>query len=306
MDKRIEDLIPFYILGGLTADERAEVEAFAKEHPQTQAELDDLMAVTAMLPYTVPPQTPGPEVKQDLLHRVNQDAHRRRSGQARPATVEQESRPGLLAWLRGQAAGLALAGVMVILIFFVGGWALGLNQTVQSQNQQLSVLEKANTDLSGRVADLEIQLTALETENANLRENNNLLAAENTGLGAVVATYESLLATDAVVTTLEGTENQPDGVAQLVTSADGKTAFLVVSGLEPLAEGLAYQVLLIYDEGHDTAETFLVDTTGHGVSLVSAEGPLLDNYTAVGVSIEPEGGSEQRTGDIVLLGTIGS
>lgn len=358
MDKRIEELLPLYALGGLTGEEQAQVEAYVAEHPEARAELDALLAVTAALPFAAPPMPPAPDVKHNLLRRVNQDAHRQQMEQKQPAvapTTGEDTRPGLWAWLRGQAAGLALAGVTLILLFFAGGWALGLNQTVQSQEQQLSSFEAANAQLSGRVADLETQVTVLEAENANLREDNSLLAsanadqvaeidqlnqqltglaaenetlaesvadlqadadalsgqltglaAENAGLTELVAIYESLVGPDAVVTTLSGTENQPDAVAQLVTSPDGKTAFLVVSDLEPLEEGLAYQVLLIYDEGHDTAETFLVDTTGHGVSLVSSDGPLLDNYTAIGVSIEPEGGSEQRTGDIVLLGTIGS
>ncbi|MBK8429796.1 MAG: anti-sigma factor [Chloroflexi bacterium] len=68
-------------------------------------------------------------------------------------------------------------------------------------------------------------------------------------------------------------------------------------------DGAGHQVLLIRDDGHDTAETFTVSTEGNGVLVVHSAEPL-NTFTAVGVSIEPAGGSIQRTGEIVLLGNL--
>jgi anti-sigma-K factor RskA len=62
-------------------------------------------------------------------------------------------------------------------------------------------------------------------------------------------------------------------------------------------------VLLIRDDGHDTAETFAVDVQGQKALIVHAQAPL-DTFTAVGISIEPKGGSPQRTGDVVVLGSL--
>ena len=62
-------------------------------------------------------------------------------------------------------------------------------------------------------------------------------------------------------------------------------------------------MLLVRGSEHDTAETFTVDAGGENILVVKSPSPM-SIFDTVGVSIEPEGGSPQRTGEIVLLGGI--
>ena len=80
-------------------------------------------------------------------------------------------------------------------------------------------------------------------------------------------------------------------------------AILVVSDLPQLENEEVYQVLLIRGAEHDTAETFSVNAGGAHILVVQSPRPMAI-FDQVGVSIEPVGGSEQRTGDVVLVGEI--
>jgi anti-sigma-K factor RskA len=346
MNEHIEDLLYLYALGGLSAEECLTVEKYVAQNPEAKAALEELLLVTAALPFAADPLPPSPALKHDLLRRANLDAHQRLPA-SHATTPGRESRPGLLHWLRGQAVGLSLAGLFFALALLSGIWAVAMNQEIGRQanriaslesdtsqlNQQVQILQQENAtlkengdSLAANNAALDSQLQTALRESADLVTANDRLTEENATLAAaseelqaavaalnennatlqeVVAVYQSLVSPDVAVTTLLGTEEHPEGVAQMVMTPDGKTALLVVSGLEQLPAELAYQVLLIRDDGHDTAETFLVDTTGHGVLLVNAS-VAIDTYTAIGVSIEPAGGSPQRTGEIVLLGSLRS
>ena len=46
-----------------------------------------------------------------------------------------------------------------------------------------------------------------------------------------------------------------------------------------------------------------IDETGQGVVIVTSNKPI-DSFNLLGISVEPQGGSPQPTGDIVLLSDI--
>jgi hypothetical protein len=192
---------------------------------------------------------------------------------------------------------------------------------------EFDALTSENLGLTARVAELQAANQALDLQIDEMAQNNvNLLATNSslqTGLEQASAELEQLQAysaalevelTDALAlrpfdssniytVALPGTEEQPEASAQLVIDPVTNTALLIVDGMPELPEGAVYQVLLIRGTEHETAETFRVDTEGEGVLLVHSTEPL-QSFDAVGVSIEPEGGSVQRTGDVVLLGSI--
>ena len=100
-----------------------------------------------------------------------------------------------------------------------------------------------------------------------------------------------------------GTEQNPGAAATLVFDPETDLAILVVNDLPQLEGDEVYQVLLIRGSEHDTAETFTVNTGGENILIVESPQPM-SIFDTVGVSIEPTGGSVQRTGDIVLLGEL--
>lgn len=212
-------------------------------------------------------------------------------------------------------------------------------QALQAEN---NVLQQANQELATAVSNadrentrLQTQLETLRQERENAQMQASLLADEKAEWAAQTAVLlnqnadlsEQLVALTALAETLQsdldaanevlalfaspdvdlailpGTEAQPQAVGQLLFDPNTNLSLLLVDGMADLAPGQVYQVLLIRDDGHDTAETFAVDVQGQRALLVHSLTPM-HTFTAVGVSIEPEGGSPQRTGDIILLGEL--
>ena len=103
---------------------------------------------------------------------------------------------------------------------------------------------------------------------------------------------------------LAGTELIPLANGLVVISVDGEHGTLVVDGLPPLDEAHQYQLWLIEDDGQrQSGGVFSVDQEGYGALWVSSPAPLSD-YTAVGITIEPAGGSPGPTGDKVMGGSL--
>jgi anti-sigma-K factor RskA len=89
----------------------------------------------------------------------------------------------------------------------------------------------------------------------------------------------------------------------VLISADGEDGALIVDGLPPLEEGQEYQLWLIRDGQRTSGAVFSTDENSYGGTRIRAPRSLLD-YSAVGITIEPEGGSPQPTGTQVLGGPL--
>ena len=74
-----------------------------------------------------------------------------------------------------------------------------------------------------------------------------------------------------------------------------------MTALAPLEPGRIYQVWLIEGETPISAGLLNVDSNGQGIVILNPE-ETIASFDAVGISIEPESGSLQPTGDIVMLG----
>lgn len=175
-----------------------------------------------------------------------------------------------------------------------------LRQERDTAQMQVSLLADEKEALAGQTA-------VLQNENEDLMAQ--LVAAEalaealQTDLEAANEVLALFASPDVQIVSLPGTENQPQAAGQLLFDPNTNVSLLLVDGMENLAPGQVYQVLLIREDGHDTAETFAVDVQGQQALIIHSLTPM-ETFTAVGVSIEPEGGSPQRTGDIILLGEL--
>jgi anti-sigma-K factor RskA len=98
---------------------------------------------------------------------------------------------------------------------------------------------------------------------------------------------------------------QPDSRATgfVLISADGDSGALVVDGLPPLGESQQYQLWLIRDGQRTSGAVFSTDEKNYGGTRIRAPGSLLE-YSSVGITIEPAGGSPQPTGPKVLGGPL--
>src|SRR4029453_6246100 len=101
---------------------------------------------------------------------------------------------------------------------------------------------------------------------------------------------------------LKGTNVQPQAQGQLIADPASQSAVLVVTGLPPLEPGKTYQVWLIAG-APVSAGLLTVDSEGRGVFVVTKT-ESIGSFQSLGISVEPDGGSPQPTGDIVILSEL--
>jgi len=102
---------------------------------------------------------------------------------------------------------------------------------------------------------------------------------------------------------VSGTDHQPGSHGQLIADSETGSAVLVVAGLQQLEAGKIYEFWLIKGSTPIAAGLFEVNDEGKAILQVS-HAVTPGSYDAIGVSVEPEGGSVQPTGDIVMLSEI--
>lgn len=102
-----------------------------------------------------------------------------------------------------------------------------------------------------------------------------------------------------LVEILEGTAEFPQAEGLLVLNQGATTGTLIVDQLPLLDEGHEYQLWLIQGEARTSGGLFSVDDEGYGRLYVHLPAPLVD-YSGLGVTIEPAGGSPQPTGPKVI------
>jgi hypothetical protein len=89
----------------------------------------------------------------------------------------------------------------------------------------------------------------------------------------------------------------------VLISANGDDGALVVDGLPSLGESQQYQLWLIRNGQRTSGAVFSTDEKSYAGTRIRAPRSLLE-YSAVGITIEPAGGSAYPTGTQVLGGPL--
>ena len=146
---------------------------------------------------------------------------------------------------------------------------------------------------------LNVQLSKLQNQVLSL---SDALIAQANSLEQINAKLPQVTPSGVVTVSLSGTTSRPLARGQLIADPNSHSAVLVIAGLATLEPGKTYQVWLI--EGAPVSAGLLtVDANGQGVLILTAESAI-SSFKSIGISIEPEGGSEQPTGDIVVLSDL--
>jgi anti-sigma-K factor RskA len=330
MSEQIEELLPFYALNVLSGEEQVQVEAYLDRHSEARIELAELSRTAAALVFSAPPVQPPVSVKQVLLERASADVRR-----PQPA-VQDRARPGLAGLLAGlwrpsgDLARFALAGLSMLVLILAGVWGLvvynevawltdqnaRLTQELQAQRDVIASLQAGQTPAEEDKAVLEAELAAqrdtlagLTQQLTSLNEQMTQLEATNASLRQELESQRWMMAqvTSPNVQTmsLSGTETLPGAHGQLIANPGETSAVLIVSGLPPLEPGQIYQFWLVEGEAQQGVGIFSVDEQGVGTLQISANTPL-GAYDAMGVSVEPVGGSQQPTGEMIMSGSLPS
>ncbi|MCH8309955.1 MAG: anti-sigma factor [Chloroflexi bacterium] len=139
-------------------------------------------------------------------------------------------------------------------------------------------------------------IIALVVWNVNLQLRLN----DERDVNATQATLANAIANASSVTQLSGTDAAPDASGTLVLPSEGGAALLLVRNMPTISADREFQLWSITDAGPVSAGTFMPPID---VDRTLAFAYDFSNADAIGVSIEPIGGSAAPTGDIVLLGT---
>jgi anti-sigma-K factor RskA len=295
--EEIIERLPSFVVGALDPDEMLTIEEYIQTHPDLMARVHELEIAAARLAYVAPAQ-PLPQdlqakvvnrARASLLARTPQTTQRRAQPVAAahpPRAAQSAPRRGLLAgvaawWRRRGWVDLSLAGAMAavlllgIVLLQTLGEVGGLRRQVQDLEQQVAATQAENSAIRAQNVELQIQLRSRLNQLASLAGATQLVA-------------------------LGGTEAAPQASGTLYVR-DGQGT-LVLSNLEPLSAGQIYQLWLIPPDGAPIPAG-LLGQAGGPVATITLELPsTLDGIAAVGISVEPPGGSAAPTGPIVLLG----
>jgi anti-sigma-K factor RskA len=291
----VQEMLPAYVLGALDAEEILAVDEYLYQQQSLLEQLNSLELTMAQLAHTAPVAIPPARVKSELMARVQAEAPvlatpppvREPVQPLLPRTLERPRPKGWLDGLRGQPGShwgwpvLAATAVAVSLLVIMYGL-----QASQEVNRLATDLETMQQEI------VVLRTDNQRMEQANLDLRNLLLEREN---------QLALLSNTTQVVTLEGTEAAPQARG---TFYAGRTAnVLILTGLQPLPPEQIYELWLIPQEGNPIpAGLVQVDETGAAIATLDAADPP-QGFAAVGLSIEPAGGSPQPTGPIVLLGS---
>ncbi len=302
-DPYFEDLAA-YALGALDVDARRELEAHIETCPICLAELDELMEASSALAVAAPPVEPPSELRARIMARLDEEdllqVQESAAAPEPPTPIDSPRR----AWRRVGVGYTAMAATLVAAVAVSVGLLLTtsrLGDRVDELEVQVSTEATAVTELALTSTEAEGDVVEIADET---RQTVSRLGAANERLQKMLRDEMELSRLRSIETTkttyFKGTESANEALGTLDTGhQSAKIGILRVYGLPPAPEGYVYQLWLMHGGLRRSIGTFEVDSMGYAwIELpVPASGV---EYLLGGVTLEPEGGSPEPTGNKVL------
>ncbi len=327
-------------VGALEAGERQALAAHLRGCAQCRAALAQYRQAAAALPLGLPPATPPPTLKSQLLAAFRGHFGVSAKGQLEAQAMRAKTRASFKPERRWTAAllpqwlGPSFAVASLALLIVTGLYALSLRsqlatesaerqriaallqegtahhdtlqQQLTNQEQLLKNLRAELTNAQGDLRSLQEGLLQREAELAKLRPRLAQGEREAGTLRAALAQRDEILtilrSTHVKVVSLAGLQQAKSAGAFLLYDRGTKKAFFYAFNMPPLPAGKTYQLWAIVDKPV-SAGTFHTDP-GQTSRLLIRNIPPLESITKFAVSVEPQGGRPQPTGEIYLVGQL--
>ena len=266
--EHFEELCAGYVLNALSAAENEEFEELMREADEDQRQtFDEMQSAANNLAFTVEKVQPSASVKKAVIKNIESGSTSDDAAAVSAVPTDSESKEksrGLSRSTLAMAASFALLIITLALAYF----AFDQNATINEQ---------------------EATITELKSENQQKDEMLSILGARTV---------------DLVV--MDGLEVNPGGYGKVIWDAENQQALLQVSNLPKVPSGKAYQLWLIKNNKPVPSGLFSVQT-GSKDSFFKIE-QMADadkqNANAFAITLEPEGGSQQPTGAMYMLGNV--
>ncbi len=244
---RFEELKEAYVLGALPDDERRVFEEYLRDHPEHQAEVDELSGLAGLLALSTHEMEPPPHLRRNLMAVVESEArlsHSATRREARRSVLERLS--GLFTAQRFALGAAALAVVGLL------SWNLVLQGTVDDLEGEVAKSENVRPQPSGSetvklkgsaaTQDARVELVRLEDQRTILVAQNLppieqgrtyqlwVIDGDNPKPSSTFKTGDNLISTP-VRSSLEGADTvaitiEPAGGSQAPTSTPMMSAKL--------------------------------------------------------------------------------
>ena len=304
--REAEELLESYLLGALDSRERELVDSHLETCLDCNLKLQGDGETVARFALAVPQLEVPPRVKERLFSRIEAASPTPKMAPklAGAFTGFWESLGGAFV----SHTGKAVAGVLVLGLVFGGVWFNFRLDQISEENKEQSALLEATAEENREQSAL-LEATAKEN-----KEQSALLEAAAEEEAHVVEmvrdqhryTYEALLLSVTPGTSLNMLWGTPEGAGargMVMVSHTGAKALLLVLDLPPLSRDQVYQIWLIKDDSRYSGGLFTVDSTGFGQTVIIPVSPFAE-FDAIGITVEPAGGSVGPTGTSVLKGDL--
>lgn len=280
-NEHVDDLIDLYALGALEPGEQQAVDEHIETCTRCRAQLAEAKRLVLLLAWTPDQHDPPPALQQKLMQRIT--GLQRREGRV-PQKWWQNI--DLQHWFVIPRPVLGLATVAALALALVlGGRAIQLQRQLATAQAQLSAQQQQLTDVQAQLAGKQQELATLQAQTQELQPVINVLRQPG-----------------ARLVTITAQDNPTQVQGYLLLRPDTREAFVTTASLAPLPQGQTYQFWLISGDQLESGGIFGLNQQGVGTLKIEAQRPL-GQYQAIGISVEPAGGSAQPT-QVVLINNL--
>ena len=252
----LQEQASLYAAGAMTDTERLEYQRHLEDDQCAvcQAEVNELQAAASMLAFTAPSGAPSPAVRERLMEQARSAASRAESGSSMP-------------FLRRSWTELIAVAA-----------ALGAMAFAFAAIRSSSELRQLNSELTSRIAQLEVQLVRART-------------------------YISTMTSPEVrVVNLAGQGTNVQASGRLFGDMKQNRWFLYAKDLPPVPADKTYELWFVPKTGNPVKAA--VFNTGANVAEIEVGVPEGMDVAAAAVTIEPAGGTDSPTGPFALMGAM--